>query len=154
MTHVYILFCPYLKWSKQNCKLSFTCYLFGVLAAPRFRNSIVALPSDLDSMTKRPHSIISVSSSSAGSNSSGSSSSGSSGASCRSSEGARQTSQCSSQSTESGIVADWYSRNSHSGSIASDTLSPPPPSVNNNNNNGNKTSSKKGSPPSRLSVKL
>ncbi|VVC45376.1 Hypothetical protein CINCED_3A008486 [Cinara cedri] len=91
--------------------------------APRFRNSIVALPSDLDSIAKRPHSVISVSSSSAGSNSSGSSSSG---ASCRSSEGARQTSQCSSQSTESGIVADWYSRNSHSGSVASDTLSPPP----------------------------
>ncbi|XP_060843323.1 puratrophin-1-like isoform X1 [Rhopalosiphum padi] len=106
--------------------------------APRFRNSIVALPSDLDSIAKRPHSIISVSSSSAGSSNSSSGSS-SSGASCRSSEGARQTSQCSSQSTESGIVADWYSRNSHSGSVASDTLvrSPAAAAANNNNNNNN-----------------
>ncbi|XP_050423665.1 rho guanine nucleotide exchange factor 40-like isoform X2 [Adelges cooleyi] len=88
--------------------------------APRFRNSIVALPSDIEPNTKRPHSIISMSGSSSSSNSSG----GSSSASCRSSEGARQTSQCSSQSTESGIVADWYSRNSHSGSVASDTLPP------------------------------
>ncbi|XP_060877232.1 puratrophin-1-like isoform X2 [Metopolophium dirhodum] len=113
--------------------------------APRFRNSIVALPSDLESIAKRPHSIISVSSSSAGSSNSSSGSS-SSGASCRSSEGARQTSQCSSQSTESGIVADWYSRNSHSGSVASDTLSSPPATNNNhNNNNNNNNSSGKGS---------
>ncbi|XP_016662874.1 pleckstrin homology domain-containing family G member 4B [Acyrthosiphon pisum] len=137
--------------------------------APRFRNSIVALPSDLESIAKRPHSIISVSSSSAGSSNSSSGSS-SSGASCRSSEGARQTSQCSSQSTESGIVADWYSRNSHSGSVASDTLSSPPAANNNRNNNNNNNSSSssgKGSTPksaataaasdsnsARLSVKL
>ncbi|XP_025409795.1 rho guanine nucleotide exchange factor 40-like isoform X2 [Sipha flava] len=122
--------------------------------APRFRNSIVALPSDLDSIAKRPHSIISVSSSSAGSNSSSSGSS--SGASCRSSEGARQTSQCSSQSTESGIVADWYSRNSHSGSVASDTLSPPPPSTTTASTKQAKaTKATSDAPPStRLSVKL
>lgn len=113
-------------------------------AAPRFRNSIVALPSDLESIAKRPHSIISVSSSSAGSSNSSSGSS-SSGASCRSSEGARQTSQCSSQSTESGIVADWYSRNSHSGSVASDTLSSPAAANNNNNSSGGSSSGGKGS---------
>ncbi|XP_050525448.1 puratrophin-1-like isoform X2 [Daktulosphaira vitifoliae] len=109
--------------------------------APRFRNSIVALPTDLEPNTKRPHSIISMSSSSSSSNSSGDSSS----ASCRSSEGARQTSQCSSQSTESGIVADWYSRNSHSGSIASDTLPP---------NKGQVTTTASDTAAPRLSVKL
>lgn len=70
--------------------------------APRFRNSIAIIPTE--TIRKRPHSIISVSSSS--------------GASSSSSGENRQNSQCS--SAESGIVSDWHTSNS----IASDSTSP------------------------------
>ncbi|XP_046674250.1 puratrophin-1-like isoform X2 [Homalodisca vitripennis] len=70
---------------------------------PRFRNSIAIAPSE--TVRKRPHSIISVSSSSGASSSS-------------SSEHRLHHSQCS--SAESGIVSDWHT----STSIASDSTSP------------------------------
>ncbi|XP_065213385.1 puratrophin-1-like isoform X3 [Planococcus citri] len=80
--------------------------------APRFRNSIAI--SATDSIRKRPHSVISVSSnSSGGSNSSSSSSNGDN----------RQTSQCS--SAESGIVPDWNSNTlSTNSSVVSEINSP------------------------------
>jgi len=71
--------------------------------APRFRNSIAVAPSE--TVRKRPHSIISVSSSSGASSSS-------------SGEHRLHHSQCS--SAESGIVSDWHT----SPSVASDTTSP------------------------------
>ena len=81
--------------------------------APRFRNSI-AISSMTDTIRKRPHSVISVSSnSSGGSHSSSSSSNGDN----------RQTSQCS--SAESGIVPDWNTNTlSTNSSVVSDNNSP------------------------------
>ncbi|XP_054273864.1 pleckstrin homology domain-containing family G member 4B-like isoform X2 [Macrosteles quadrilineatus] len=73
--------------------------------APRFRNSIAVMPTE--TVRKRPHSIISVSSSSGASSSS-------------SSEHRLHHSQCS--SAESGIVSDWHT----STSVASDSTSPWP----------------------------
>ncbi|XP_075229746.1 puratrophin-1-like isoform X2 [Lycorma delicatula] len=70
--------------------------------APRFRNSIAVMPSE--QVRKRPHSIISVSSSS--------------GASSSSSGEHRLYSQCS--SAESGIVSDWVT----SPSLSSDSMTP------------------------------
>ncbi|XKL60218.1 hypothetical protein PGB90_001234 [Kerria lacca] len=79
---------------------------------PRFRNSIAI--SMTDTIRKRPHSVISVSSnSSGGSHSSSSSSNGDN----------RQTSQCS--SAESGIVPDWNTNTlSTNSSVVSETNSP------------------------------
>lgn len=74
-----------------------------ITAAPRFRNSIAVIP--METVRKRPHSIISVGSSSGASSSS-------------SGEHRLHHSQCS--SAESGIVSDWHT----STSVASDSTSP------------------------------
>ncbi|XP_014257199.1 puratrophin-1-like isoform X3 [Cimex lectularius] len=91
--------------------------------APRFRNSIAVSPQEQNQRTGRPHSIISVTSSSdAGSSSSSSASISSSTASSREGvEGTRQMSSSQCSSAESGIVSDWNT----SSSVTSNESSPP-----------------------------
>lgn len=89
--------------------------VFFPLAAPRFRNSIAV--STLDSIRKRPHSVISVSSNS--SSSGGSSSSNGGG-------GNKQTGTSHCSSAESGIVTDWNTNTmSTNSSVVSDSNNSP-----------------------------